>query len=310
MSPLVTIGIPCFNSARWLRGAIQSALSQTHPAVEVIVVDDGSTDESPAIAREFADRIRFYEIDHQGAPHARNIALREARGEWMQFLDADDSLEPEKIATQLAEANGGSKADIIYSPVWWETWRGFEVVQRTASALDPSRDLYLQWLTWELPQTGGALWRKAALEALGGWKEDQPCCQEHELYARALQSHLRFAFAPTPHAVYRIWSEETLCRRNPRQVIEVKTALIDHLRLWMEEHDLWTGKHQRTAGIACFEMSRTFAKTDLAAATEYHTERLVNGLIRLEGPAAPPRYRLMVQLFGFANAERIGRWIR
>ena len=310
MTPLVTIVIPCFNNGQWLRQAIGSALAQTWPALEVIVVDDGSTDDSRAVAAGFGENVRAFSTDHLGAPHARNHALAQARGEWVQFLDADDYLEPEKIAQQFAETNGGADADVIYSPVWWETWRGDKAVERSASALATERDLFTQWLTWELPQTGGCLWRKSALEKIGGWKADQPCCQEHELYLRALQAGLRFAFAPTPHAVYRLWSEGTLCRKNPRQVIEVKTTLIESLREWMQARSLWTGAHQRAAGAACFEMSRTFAKEDLADATRYHAARRASGLIRLDGPAAPAPYRLMYQLLGFANAERIARWLR
>ncbi len=310
MTPLVTIAIPCCNAARWLRAAIDSALAQTHAAVEIIVVDDGSTDGSPEIARAFGDRVRLFITERRGAPHARNLALRAARGAWLQFLDADDYLEPEKIAQQFAETRGGADADIIYSPVWWETWRENQAVGRTASVLDPGRDLFSQWLSWELPQTGGALWRKSALDALGGWKDGQPCCQEHELYARALEAGQRFGFAPTPHAVYRLWSEETLCRKNPRQVIEVKTALIETLRAWMQMGGVWTAAHQRIAGAACFEMSRTLAKDDLATAAHYHAAQRASGLISLASPAAPAPYRLMYHLLGFATAERVARTFR
>ncbi len=305
MTPLVTICIPCFNAARWLRAAIGSALAQTHGAVEVIVVDDGSTDGSREVAREFGDRIRTFASERKGAPHARNIALREARGEWLQYLDADDCLEAQKIARQFAETRGGADADVIYSPVLWETWRGDQAVERSASVLDASRDLFTQWLAWELPQTGGCLWRKSALDALGGWKEDQPCCQEHELYLRALRAGLRFVFAPTPLAVYRLWSEETLCRRDPRLVIEVKTHLIDELHAWLDSRGLWTRRHQRTAGLACFEMARTLARYDLAAAAAYHRDRMDKRLLHLEGPAAPAIYQLAYRTLGFVRAERL-----
>ncbi len=90
MTPLVTIVIPCFNNGQWLRQAIGSALAQTWPALEVIVVDDGSTDDSRAVAAGFGENVRAFSTDHLGAPHARNHALAQARGEWVQFLDADD----------------------------------------------------------------------------------------------------------------------------------------------------------------------------------------------------------------------------
>lgn len=302
MKPLVSIGIPSFNSAQWLGQAIESALAQTWPEKEVIVVDDGSRDESPEIARKFGDKVQLIVTENRGGNQARNRALRAARGEWMQFLDADDYLEPEKIAQQFAESNDGADVDVIYSPTWIEDL-GKET--REPSIIDTHLDLYSQWMSWQIPQTGGALWRKSALDSIGGWKEGQPCCQEHELYLRALQAGLRFRFASTPHAVYRIWSEQTVCRRDPRQVIRVRTELMDTLQGWMQSRDLWTAEHARIAGQAFFEMSRTLARHDLPGAAHYFQERKKRGLIHLAGPAAPRGYRLAHRLLGFTGAERL-----
>jgi hypothetical protein len=300
----VTIGIPCYNSERWIGAAIESALQQTWPACEVIVVDDGSSDRSVEIARAFGDRVRVFTAEHRGANHARNRVLRESRGEWLQFLDADDYLEPEKVAQQFAETQGGARADVIYSPVWEETTTDTGST-RVQSRIDQTSDIYAQWLAWELPQTGGCLWRKSALESIGGWREEQPCCQEHELYLRALQAGLRFVFAPSPRAVYRLWSESTLCRKDPRLVIAIKTRLIDVLQAWMVERHLWKAEHCRAAGRACFEMARTLAKTNIGQAVAYHRERKAQQLIHLEGPAAPQGYQLVYRTMGFGAAERL-----
>lgn len=309
MTPLVTIAIPCFNNGQWLRQAVESALAQTWPAVEVIVVDDGSTDGSPEIAQSFGFQIRLFQTPHGGAPQARNQALAQARGAWVQFLDADDYLEPEKIARQFAEAAGGENADVIYSPVWVETMTDGGAT-RTRSETHPERDIHAQWIAWHIPQTGGALWRKSALDALGGWRPEQPCCQEHELYLRALCAGQHFVFAPTPHAVYRIWSEQTLCRREPHLVIRERTRLIDALQTWLTARGAWTETHRRTAGRACFEMARTIAKHDLAEAAAYHRERRARGLLQLDGPAAPAGYRLAHRLLGFTTAEKLAAFRR
>lgn len=308
MTPLVTIGIPCFNSARWLPGAIESALAQTAPACEVIVADDGSTDESAAIAGAFGERVTLLRNEHRGANHARREITAAARGDWLQFLDADDFLLPEKIARQLAEADRGAAADVIYSPVWIETsGAGGEGATRAPSDLDTTHDLFSQWLSWQLPQTGGCLWRRSALEKIGGWRSEQPCCQEHELYLRALKSGLRFAFAPSAGAVYRVWSDGTLCRKDPRLLVRVKTELIDDLCTWMEQHGLWRETHRRLAGRACFEMARTLARDDLAEAAAYHRQRRSAGLLISAGPAAPLAYRVAYRVAGFQNAERLAR---
>ena len=191
MSPLVTIGIPCYNSARWIKAAVESALAQTWPEKEIIVVDDGSTDGSREILGGFGDAIRVIFAEHRGSNPARNEVLRSAKGEWIQYLDADDYLLPEKIARQFSETDGGTGCDVIYSPVWID-----QNNERSASVLDTKLDVYTQWIAWELPQTGGCLWRKETLEKLNGWNEAMPCCQEHELYLRALKAGMRFRLAP------------------------------------------------------------------------------------------------------------------
>lgn len=305
----VTVGIPCYNAARWIAEAIRSALDQREVEVEVIVVDDGSADDSAAIARNFGERVKVIAGGHQGANHARNLVLQNATGEWVQFLDADDCLEPAKVITQLRESHDGRDADVIYSPVWVETWTA-DSSSRTASESSPEADIFTQWIRWHIPQTGGCLWRREALARLGGWKEGQPCCQEHELYLRALMAGLRFVFAPTPGAVYRIWSEETLCRKDPLLVIRVRTGLFDTLLAHLAGKSLLTETHRREIGRVCFEMARTFAQHDLAGAAAYHRERKAKGLIRLAGPAAPLSYRILCSLLGFATAEKVARRVR
>ena len=307
MTPLVTVGIPCFNNEQWLEAAITSALNQTWPAKEVIVVDDGSSDASPAIAQKFP--VRFFSIGHRGANAARNEILRRAKGEWLQYLDADDYLLPEKISKQLEEAGKGggvpAGCDVLYSPVWVE-----QDSARAASPLDSRLDLYSLWIAWQLPQTGGCLWRKSALESLDGWNEEMPCCQEHEVYLRAIKAEKHFCPTPTPNAVYRIWSEATLCRRDPRQVIRIRTGLIDDLRAWMESRQLWKSEHNETAARACFEMARTWAKYDLAEADGYHRARKERNLIQLDGPAAPLAYKVGYWTLGFVGAEKLARILR
>ncbi len=302
MTARVTIAIPCFNAARSVAQAVQSALDQTWPNREVIVVDDGSSDGSLAVLGGFGDAIRVLPGEHRGANHARNQALRWATGEWLQFLDADDLLLPEKISRQFAE---GGEGDVLFSPVWFD-----QDGQRRASRVDAPRDAATLWLAWQLPQTGGGLWRKTALEKIGGWDEAAPCCQEFELYRRAIEAGLSFRFAPTPNAVYRVWSEETLCRKDPRQVIEVRTDLYRGFLAWLRARNSLTPEHRALAGRACFEMARTLAKLDLPQAERYHRDRKREHLIALTGPAAPLAYRAAYRTLGFSFAEKLAATLR
>lgn len=130
-SPLVSILIPCYNAAPHLKQCIESALNQTYTNKEIILLDDGSTDESLAIASNFGNLITVKSQPNKGCGSARNRLFELSKGEWIQYLDADDYLLPSKIAGQLkvAIANptdicidsykiiiGGTKSYLLHFP--------------------------------------------------------------------------------------------------------------------------------------------------------------------------------------------------
>jgi glycosyltransferase involved in cell wall biosynthesis len=98
----VTVIIPCYNASRFIRETLDSALAQTNLPLEVLLVNDGSTDDSAEIARSYGPPVRVISQANQGESVARNRGIDEARGEWIAFLDADDQWRPEKLAKQLA----------------------------------------------------------------------------------------------------------------------------------------------------------------------------------------------------------------
>jgi glycosyltransferase involved in cell wall biosynthesis len=102
MNPLVSIIIPAYNAEEYLAETIESALAQTWPQIEIIIVDDGSADNTVAITKRFeSDRVKICLQKNKGAAAARNRGLKEAKGQFVQFLDADDLLKADKIATQV-----------------------------------------------------------------------------------------------------------------------------------------------------------------------------------------------------------------
>lgn len=114
--PLVSVIIPCYRQARYLAEAIDSVLAQRHPAVEAIVVNDGSDDDTETVARRYGERIRYVWRPNGGISAARNTGIEHARGSYLKFLDADDYLHPEQIAWQL-EAIGHSDNEVSFTGV-------------------------------------------------------------------------------------------------------------------------------------------------------------------------------------------------
>jgi glycosyltransferase involved in cell wall biosynthesis len=102
--PAVSVVIPCYNGAAFLREALGSVLAQTWPVLEAIVIDDGSTDDSANVAAAFGAPVRVLRQPNRGESVARNRGVRESRGEWVAFLDADDAWVPERIEAQFAHA--------------------------------------------------------------------------------------------------------------------------------------------------------------------------------------------------------------
>ncbi|HVS53816.1 MAG TPA: glycosyltransferase [Opitutaceae bacterium] len=310
-APAISILIPAHNAAPWIEACVASALAQTLPPLEVLVWEDGSTDATPAILKTFGEKIRVLGGKNIGSNPGRNRLLAEARGDWVQFLDADDALLPDKLALQWAETPAPDNTDVIYSPTLDETWEGTQrLVSRVTSEVDPKRDLFEQWFLWQLSQTNGSLWRRMALTRLGGWNEAQSCCQDNELYARALRAGLRFHFAPNARAIHRAWSEQSVSRRNPAKVLQEKTRLIDEMVGWMRSRAVLERRHLEAAGRACFEIARTLARSDLPAASAYLRQRREHFAVRPSGPAAPMSYRLAYYLLGFGAAEKLARHLR
>lgn len=191
---LVSIIVPCFNAEKYVGEAIQSALDQTYPNTEVIVIDDGSTDGSLDVIRSFGDRVHYETGPNRGACAARNRGIEMAEGEFIQFLDADDVLYREKLARQLAII-GSTSADIVFC-AW--TVRSLDVhdVELYCRPMK-GEDAVVYVLTGRL-QTAAPLHRKSLLQEVGGFRADLPCAQEFDLHLRMAAAGYSFRHHPEP----------------------------------------------------------------------------------------------------------------
>jgi glycosyltransferase involved in cell wall biosynthesis len=309
---LVSILIPCYNAERWIAQCIESALAQTWPDKEVIVVDDGSTDGSLAIIKSFGDRIRWESGPNRGGNAARNRLLELAAGEWLQYLDADDYLLPEKITHQMACLEQHPTADILYSQVLIEAPQPDGAPgSLESSPLPEPHDPWIHLARWRLPQTGGSLWRKQAVVGAGGWDENMPCCQEHELYLRLLTSGAVFVHCPDGGAVYRMWSEGTVSRREPLKVAQTRLQVLGRLQDILAKRGDLGAARLHAINLTRFETARKLWSTEQSAAMEImKTVQETEPEFRPEGAAGGTLYRIAYAVAGFAAAEKVASWVR
>ncbi len=190
MSQIVSIIIPCYNASRWLPETLESALAQTWPQLEIIVVNDGSTDDSLDIARRYEPReVRVIDQPNRGASAARNRGLREARGEFIQFLDADDLLSPGKIAAQVALL--GSCPPGTVASCAWGRFTGDPTAARfvdTAVFRDfaPLDFLMLSGETGAMMHPSAWLVPRTVADAAGPWNETLSLNDDGEYFGRVV----------------------------------------------------------------------------------------------------------------------------
>lgn len=308
--PKVSILIPCYNAEKWIGLAIESALAQEYENKEVIVVDDGSTDKSFDVIKSYGDAIRYEGGQNRGGNVTRNRLLEMSTGEWLQYLDADDYLKSKKVSDQLTLVRKASDVDLIYGPSIMAYHEG-ELVREAPKPIPEPHDPWILLATWLLPQTGSPLWRKQAVLDAGGWKEDQPCCQEHELYTRMLMNDATFKYADASGSVYRQWSEETVCKKDVSKVHHFQTIIRHEAEAYLKQNKVLTPQRQRAFSQGHFETARMMWLYDKTKAEELMAETLQRDPTFIPtGSAAPSSYRFFFKWLGFPRAESIAAWKR
>ncbi len=207
MTPLVSIIIPCHNAERWLAATLESALTQTWPHTEIIMVNDGSRDGSLAVAQRFAARgVRVIDQPNAGASAARNHGLRLAHGDLIQFLDADDLISAEKIGAQVELLRARPTGTVATC-----AWGRFQDDPATARFVDEAvfRDfapvdfLVLAGDTGAMMHPSCWLLPRAVAERAGPWDETLSLNDDGEYFCRALLASNGMAYCPDGRSYYR-----------------------------------------------------------------------------------------------------------
>lgn len=204
--PLISVIMPCFNAAPYVEEAVVSVMRQSYPNVELIVVDDGSTDGSYEIAARLAkqhpSRIRHLMQANAGPYVARNHGLRLARGDYVAFLDADDWWRDDFLERMLAAIQEDDACALVYcgwQNVGLEGGRGAPYVPPDYEQEDKVKRFLQAASPWPIH---AALVRKTVLDEVGGFDLDLPTCMDYDLWLRIAVSR-RIRRVPEVMAFYR-----------------------------------------------------------------------------------------------------------
>jgi glycosyltransferase involved in cell wall biosynthesis len=308
MRPLVSILIPAYNAERWLADTIRSALGQTWSRKEIIVVDDGSRDRTLSVARQFASmEVSVVSQTNQGAAAARNRALSLSQGDYIQWLDADDLLAPNKVAKQLETAAECQSQRVLFSSAWGAFMYRVSKAQFFPTPLwcdlspiewllrKMGQNLHMQTATW--------LVSRELTEAAGLWDTRLSLDDDGEYFSRVVLASDAIRFIPDAKVFYRqpgfgrLSSIDQSDKKLESQFLSMRLH-VDYLRSLEESERVRAASvtYLQTWFVWFFE-----ERPDLALELE-HLAAALDG--RLEVPILPWKYLWIQKLFGWTVAKR------
>jgi glycosyltransferase involved in cell wall biosynthesis/peptidoglycan/xylan/chitin deacetylase (PgdA/CDA1 family) len=313
-SPLVSILIPAYNAQEWISDTLRSAIAQTWERKEIIVVDDGSTDQTLAIAQQFeSDCVRVVTQKNQGAAASRNHALSLSRGDYIQWLDADDLLAPDKISGQMAVLERDGNKRILLSSSFGRflyRWRHAEFIPSGLwNDLSPSEwllrkmgdNLYMQTATW--------LVSRELSEEAGGWDTRMLSDDDGEYFCRVLLKSDGVRFVPECKVYYRGFGYDGLAY--------VGASIKKREALWlsMQMHigylrSLRDDQETRVASRAYLQRNLVHFYPDMPDIVKQAGD-LASALGgKLDPPHLAPKYFLIRAIFGWHAAKNLAISLR
>lgn len=232
MKPLVSIIIPCYNATPWLAETLKSTLVQTWKNIEIIIVDDGSKDNSLSVAKSFeSSQVKVISQLNQGASVARNAALKEAQGDFIQYLDADDLLAPDKIELQLNILNFDYNSHHVASAEWARFYKNSSEALFIPQAL--WRDMSpVEWLVcaWEnnlMMHPAAWLVPRCIANHVGAWNEQLSLNDDGEYFCRILLASQGVKFCLGAKSYYRSGNSTSLSSLKSRFAWESAFAALE-----------------------------------------------------------------------------------
>jgi glycosyltransferase involved in cell wall biosynthesis len=306
MPPRVSIIIPCRNGARWLGEAIECCLGQSWPSLQIIVVDNGSTDGSFALAKRYEARgITMLACARAGASAARNVGLKHADGDLIQFLDADDLLDADKIGRQVDRLNAapaGSVASGAWARFAHEPSQAAFTPEAVWRDFAPEDFLIASWLGGGMMPNFAWLTPRVVIERAGPWDETLSLNDDGEFFCRVVLQSAGIVFCAGARGFYRSAGAATLSKRRDSEALASAFTAVDLSCRYLLQRSA-----AAAAAKACATNYQRFAyaaypeAAELVALAEQRALELGGSDLR---PGGGPAFQILARALGWKLGKR------
>lgn len=294
-SPTVSVAIPIFNGANCVGTAIESALGQTHSNVEVIAINDGSTDNSLKVLQHFGDRIKVISQTNAGVARTRNRGIEAATGAFIAFLDQDDYWLPEKLALQLQVFRSHPEIGLVHTAVEHRDLETGEPLPPLNSSSRPEKMIgscFEKLLLGNPLYNSSVVVRREVIDRVGGCNVQLAgnTVADYELWLRIAQ-HYSFGYVDQPVTIYRMHRGQGMHDRRAMLTAELQVLLA----FQTEEKWKYTPcMRNRLASLYDALAVAHYDNQDIDLARHYfekafHTEKSIRTFVRRTGSLLPTR---------------------
>lgn len=302
--------MPAHNEEEFVEEAITSVLDQSYDLVELVVVDDGSTDATAATVTDHEPHLRLINTSHQGASHARNVGASAATGEFLVFCDADDVLGPNVLEGLVEAQMSVDNARIVTVCDWAylisnESGEWVKKPPGDASFELQTEDALRAWISGRFYPPCAVMWSRQLFDEIGGWDESLSANQDGDLVMRGLASGGRIVKSDTGRSFYRQHSDgERVSDRRDEEALRSHCKVLRRVEMMLQE-DGRLGAYRVDLGRAYHGLAKNFYRVDNDLAIR--CERRGRQLAGSQSVVGSQFHRILYRMFGLSGKERLRR---
>lgn len=298
---LITVIIPCFNSRETIVKCVDSVFNQTYRNLEIICINDGSADETLSILTDIKSSSPFpftiINQQNQGACAARNAGLQIATGDYIQFLDADDELKPEKIKNQVALLAAHKSVDLIIAP--YEN----KMKNDVKLFLCHTSDFWSALIIGRAGFTGSNLFSRKIIIAAGGWNNKQQSSQETELLFRIFKKSANIIFSDKIETIKNDRAFGSISSTNKEENWERAIALRIEINTYLKTTDALKAERETAFKQMIFDSIRTLYYLNQEKAIGLYYSLVNEKFAPVKSDATSGIYLLFYRILGFKNTQ-------